>query len=145
VTLPASADLRVVGRNGKVTVEGLTGDVDVTTTNGALELSDLSGRLSLRTTNGAIELEDSTSTEVVAGTTNGGVEVDLVDPPRSVDVTSTNGGITVRVPADETYYVDARTTNGAVRTDGVRTDRSAAREIVARTTNGGITVEPADD
>jgi hypothetical protein len=145
VTLPAGADLRVVGRNGKVTAEGLRGDVDVTTTNGALELTDLSGRLSLRTTNGAIDVEHASSTEVVAGTTNGGVEIDLVDAPRSVDVTSTNGGITVRVPADQTYYVDARTTNGPVRTDGVRTDRQASREIVARTTNGGITVEPSED
>ena len=145
VTLPASADLRVVSQNGKVTAQGLSGDVAVTTSNGGLELADLSGRLDLSTTNGAIEVEDATSSEVTARTTNGGVEVDLQDAPRSVDVSTTNGGITVRVPPDEDYYVDARTTNGNVRTEGVPIDRRADREIVARTVNGGITVEPSDD
>jgi hypothetical protein len=145
VTLPSSADLRVVGLNGTVTAEGLRGDVDVTTANGGLELSDLSGRLALRTTNGAIEVEDSSASEIFAGTTNGSVKIDLVNAPSSVEVTTTNGGIRVRVPVDESYYVDARTTNGRVRTDGLWITRSSDREIVATTVNGGITVEPAGD
>ena len=33
VTLPASADLRVVSQNGRVTAESLTGDVDISTSN----------------------------------------------------------------------------------------------------------------
>ncbi len=145
VTLPASADLRVVSQNGRVTAESLTGDVDISTSNGELDVADVSGRLDLRTTNGAIEVEDASSPEVTARTTNGGVEIELREAPRSVDVSTTNGGITVRVPTDEDYYVDASTTNGNVRTDGVPIDRRAEREIVARTVNGGITVEPSDD
>jgi Putative adhesin len=145
VTLPASADLRMVGMNGKVTAEGLTGDIDLTTTNGDLELSDVSGPLTLRTTNGIVLLDDSSSTQVVARSTNGGMELDLVDAPRMVDAATTNGGITVRVPGDEAYFVDARTTNGAVVSDGITSDRQASREIVVRTTNGGITVEPRED
>jgi Putative adhesin len=145
VTLPASTDVRVVGRNGKVTGEGLTGDIDITTSNGGLELADVTGQLSLHTTNGAIGVHNSSSNEVVARTTNGGVIIDLEDAPRSVDVETTNGRITVRVPADEDYDVEAQTTNGAVRTDGLPVDRQADRQIVAKTVNGDITVEPRDD
>ena len=142
VRLPAAVPLTVVAQNGRLTATGLTGTLDLETTNGAIRIAGSRGDLALRTTNGAIDVRDSSSRRATATTTNGGVELDFLDPPTSVEARSTNGAITVRLPADGvTYRVDARTTNGEIDSGSVPTDPSSRRSITAATTNGKVTVE----
>ena len=54
-----------------------------------------------------------------AKTTNGGIEVELLDFDRGEDMTfrTTNGGIKVYFPHDFSAYIDAKTTNGSIKTD----------------------------
>ena len=142
VRLPAALPLNVVAQNGRLTAAGLTGALDLETTNGAILTEGSRGDLKLQTTNGAIDVRDSSSRRVTATTTNGGVELDFLDPPSAVEARSTNGALTVRVPADGvTYRVDARTTNGEIETGSVPSDPSSRRSLTAATTNGKVTVE----
>ena len=141
VRLPTALPLNVVARNGRLTATGLTGALTLETTNGAITTDGSRGDLELRTTNGAIDVRDSGSRRVAATTTNGGVALDFLDPPSAVQARSTNGAITVRLPADGvTYRVDARTTNGEIDSRSVPSDPSSRRSVTAATTNGKVTV-----
>ena len=144
IQLPSELDVELEGQNGGVTVTGLDGDLELETTNGTIAVEESSGRLTLETTNGRIELSDVTSTTVDAETTNGGVRLEFSAAPDSVSARSTNGEISVRVPDDdESYRVDANTTNGRVDTADIRTDPDSDRSITVHTTNGRVTVEQA--
>ncbi|MCP2031077.1 hypothetical protein L1277_001168 [Okibacterium sp. HSC-33S16] len=145
VLLPAELDVELDGQNGSVTATGLDGNLDLSTTNGTLRIEESSGRLDLETTNGRIELADASSPNVDAETTNGTVQMQFSAAPDVVSARSTNGEISVSVPDDdESYRVDADTTNGKVDTADIRTDPDADRSITARTTNGRVTVEQAN-
>jgi hypothetical protein len=143
VQLPGTASLDVESTNGRIAVTGLDGAVTLRTTNGELDLREVSGALDLRTSNGAIRVADSTSDDVSVSTTNGGIELGFSESPTTVVATSTNGGVTVRVPDQVTYFIDADTTNGGINTDALPSDRFADRTITVKTTNGGILVEPS--
>jgi hypothetical protein len=141
VALPADLPLLVRGTNGSITVEDLTGDLELQTSNGAVDVSGSAGILDLRSTNGGITLDDSTSARVEAATTNGRIDLTFDEAPRSVAATSTNGGVSIRVPDDgEEYRVEADTVNGGVDADSIPADDDSARTITAQTTNGGITI-----
>jgi hypothetical protein len=141
VALPAALSLTTDGVNGQIEVSGLTGALRLTTTNGAVETTGTLGRVEVHTTNGAVRVRDAGSRRVVATTTNGAVDVDFRDAPEAVEARSTNGAITVRMPAAGlSYRVDARTTNGNVDTGSLPSDPSARRTIIAQTTNGDVRV-----
>ena len=144
VELPENLDVESDGENGGITATGLGGELELSTTNGTISIEESSGRLSLETTNGRIELSDVTSTEVEAETTNGAVRMEFTEAPDTVSARSTNGEVSIRVPDDnESYRVDATTTNGKVDTADIRTDPDSDRSITARTTNRRVAVEQA--
>ena len=145
VALPRDLPATVDGENGRITAVGLSGRLNLGTTNGAIETTGSVGRTELRSTNGAIRVTDATAKTVSAATTNGAISLQFADAPEDVTATSTNGGITVRVPDDGvTYRVTAQTTNGSVERDSVPSDSTSRRSITALTTNGGITVQAID-
>jgi Putative adhesin len=140
VAVPESADVRVTGTNGSITASSLLGSLDFVTTNGAVRAADTAGELNLRTINGSIELTRSASSEVNVTTTNGQVKLEFTGAPTEVVARTTNGGITVRVPEGESYFLDLRTTNGQLSTE-MESERFADRTVLAEATNGSIAVE----
>lgn len=145
VELPPDLPLDVTGTNGAIDVEELTGPLTLATSNGAISVSDSDGPLQAQTTNGAVEVDDTTSTRVEAITTNGRIELNFDSAPITVDARSTNGAITITVPVDGyEYQVEADTVNGSVTTRDVPSDNDSNRSIVARTTNGSVTVDASD-
>ena len=142
VSAPATVDLTVTSTNGAIGVSDLTGSVRVETTNGKIDTQNLIGTLDLHTTNGAIRVDGCESDDVIAQTTNGAVDLDFTQAPSTVEARSTNGSITIRVPDDVTYFVEAHTVNGQVDTNDIGSDRKAERTITAETVNGGVTVKP---
>lgn len=136
IRVPRSTDVEVDTVNGKVRIEGVAGRVEANTTNGGIEMADLRG-------------------SVHAGTTNGGIDVELTEVAdgRDMRLSTTNGGISLRLPQDVRASVDADTTNGGIDIEGLRADvRSRGRrhvdadlngggpEIRLTTTNGGIRI-----
>lgn len=132
-------------------------DLGVETVNGGVNAQDLEGRLEFRTSNGGMNLARLAG-DVKGRTKNGGLNVDLMGGAwrgGGLDVETTNGGVSVAVPADYSARVQMETRNGGLRTDfpaavvGDRNKRqtsldfsigSGGAPVRAVTTNGGVTL-----
>lgn len=116
--------------------------VDFRTTNGGVEVTGLDGEVRARSTNGGIRGIALRSAVVEGRVTNGGVEVELVNPIDAngkVELDCTNGGVRLTVPASSQATVVARATNGGVSVDGVALSITGeqSRRRVEGTLNGG--------
>ena len=137
IKIPASADLDVSTVNGNVKIDSISGDLEVGTTNGHVAVSEAGGRLSARTTNGSIN-----------------AELSAVAMGEDMVFRTTNGGITLSIPAATQANLTARTTNGSIKTDFPITVQGTfsrnrlegelnggGGSIELRTTNGSIHIE----
>lgn len=137
--------------NGEIFADDMHGDLEVSSTNGSIEVSRGSGTVTAGTTNGEIRVVDHLGSVDLA-TTNGEVEMDLILPAGGFGyASSTNGEISLRIPDDTTASLDARTTNGGIRIEGLDflgsldhdqaegvLQGGGATEIRLGTTNGDI-------
>jgi Toastrack DUF4097 len=100
VTVPESARVEIETTNGRVRIEGAAGLVRAASTNGGVEVQDAAGT-------------------VEASTTNGGVQVGFRSSPAAGQsrISSTNGSVTLELPADASGAFEASTVNGGIRTD----------------------------
>jgi hypothetical protein len=131
VQVPPGASLELRSGNGKVTVQGVAGKTTVQTSNGGIQVKDGKGPLGLTTSNGSITVQGATGPMGLT-TNNGGIEVDaenavvtartsngkirfsgtLADGEQSFK--SSNGGITLTLPAGARFQLDAKTSNGRI-------------------------------
>lgn len=126
--------------NGDLRLRGVDGAVDVATRNGRIDLAATTGPVRVRTANGRITGTSLQSSDVVASTSNGSVELGFVTAPNAVTVDTSNGPIEIVVPADgDGWQIEPRTSNGGVSTD-VPIDDDAGRRLTLTTSNGSITV-----
>ena len=95
---------------------GLIGDVELSTSNARVHTECTCGRIVARSSNGKIELSEHKGS-VDAATSNGTIRCRLasVDAAGVVLATS-NGRITLELPADCDGDVDIRVDNGTIRT-----------------------------
>jgi DUF4097 and DUF4098 domain-containing protein YvlB len=122
--------------------------------NGGLSIAAFTGTADMRTINGGVTVADAAG-DIKARTQNGGVTADLTGPSwngRGLDLETTNGGVTVIVPADYSAELETGTVNGGLRLDlpvtvtGRLTQRIRTRlgaggpTVRAVTTNGGVNV-----
>lgn len=114
--VPKSTAVALQTTNGEIRVRGTSRGVDASTTNGDIIVSGASGPIEVRTTNGAVRLL-SVSGDVIGATTNGSVraEIGALDVNDTVELQTTNGNVTVYLPAALKASVAATTTNGKVR------------------------------
>lgn len=170
VTVPAAASLDLRTSNGAVTVADVTGAIDVRTSNGAVTLADAPAGATVRTSNGTVEIaggglldvESSngririfgTSATVRAVTSNADLTFEGTFSGGAQGLETSNGPITVRLPAGSSFGLDASTSNGSVTLDGfeIRTTGAADDDtlqgtvgtggpaIVLRTSNAPIVV-----
>ena len=114
------------------------------TVNGGIELSGLDGTARVETTNGGITLRDLAG-EVHARTTNGGIEAALSGDRwngAGLYADTTNGGITVSVPAQYSAHLVAGTSNGGVSVGIPLSGGEISRKhIDANLGSGGATVQ----
>jgi len=136
----------------RLKVPGVIG-VRARTVNGNVTIESVAGRIDAQTTNGQIRISEARSS-TSASTTNGSIRAEFVelDDREDMSFRTTNGGITLWVPADLACSVQASTVNGAVSTDfpvlvgGGRTSRKrltgdingGGSELSLRTVNGSI-------
>ncbi|WP_028931838.1 DUF4097 family beta strand repeat-containing protein [Pseudonocardia asaccharolytica] len=121
VIAPAAVSVRTKLGAGGITVTDLAGDQELVTSAGAVRGTGLRGAT------------------VRAQSTAGRVELAFAAAPQQVDVKSTAGDVTVRVPTSEVYRVEARSTAGDV-TVNVADEPGATHTIRVRTTAGDVTV-----
>jgi hypothetical protein len=141
------------GRCHRGGVDSESGGVNLKmdTTNGDIRGRDLKSVANANTTNGSVDVETS---EWASGhTTNGHVAISMgkADWTGELELATTNGGITVSLPAPAAFQLHAATTNGNIHTDfpitvvgsfGTKnvsgTVGAGGRELKLATTNGGI-------
>lgn len=151
--VPRRAALHVVTVNGGVSAVGTRGKAHLETTNGGLSVKDVQGDMVMETVNGGIDVQRSAGA-LRAESTNGAIEADLTGLPADgeLHLSTTNGGISIRLPRDARLSIDAGTTNGRVRSDlpieggqpGKRSLRGdlngGGGRLYAQTTNGSIEI-----
>lgn len=151
--VPRRAALHVVSVNGGVSATGTRGKAHLETTNGGIKVQNVQGDMVLETVNGGIDVIRSAGA-LRAGSVNGGIDAELsgLQDGSEIRLTSTNGGIHLRLPRDARLSIDAGTTNGRVRSDlsieggepGKRSLRGdlngGGGKLYARTTNGSIDI-----
>ena len=137
IMVPRSTNLDLDSTNGGITIEGVEGTLRLHTTNGGLHLEDVGGDVAGRTTNGGMRV-------VLTGSGWTG---------RGLDVETTNGGVTMSVPAGYSAHLEAATTNGGfhigfpVTVEG-RIGRKLSVDLGdggptlrVKTTNGGVRID----
>lgn len=136
IELPRDFDLDLNTSNGKIEVTDVNGtlelktsngpvyarngtvDVRIRTTNGKVELTNLSGRFHVETSNGPIHAHlGAIDGESAFTTSNGGVDVAAPHGIAPIDIQTNNGPIRLAVPGFAGGRLDAKTSNGRVRSD----------------------------
>jgi hypothetical protein len=133
-------------------------DLTLETVNGGLSVSGVSGRLDLATINGGLNLREI-SGHVRGQTQNGGVSIDLSGDRwegEGLDVTTRNGGVTLRIPRNYSANLETGTVNGGLSIDfPIVVQGTIGRDIStvlgsggatlrARTTNGGVRIRAVE-
>jgi len=155
ITLPASTNLSLSTTNGAICVTNAVGDIDANTTNGRIGLVETEGMARLSTTNGALEVNVHRG-GIEGATTNGAIDCDLAElaPTEAVALGTTNGAVTLLLPADVSATIDATNTNATIAIFDfsavvyeVQTEHhirarigSGASGVTLTTTNASITV-----
>lgn len=123
VTVPAGLPVTAVTSNASVTLTGLTGRVDATSSNGGIDASHLgSGNATFHTSNAGVTAQfDGAPQQIMAKTSNGGVDVFTDGKTPAFDVVQVSNGST-----DESNV-------GRYAPD-------SGRMIIVETTNGGVTI-----
>lgn len=123
---------------GDIEITGLEGGADLTTSAGNVTVTDIRGPATLRTDAGWIR-GDISDGDVDAQTSAGGIDLEVVGDFSRISAVSDAGSVRLAVP-DHVYRVDADTPVGSTRVN-VTTDPGAAREIVARSDAGNVTID----
>jgi hypothetical protein len=131
-------------------------ELDLQADNGGIHLEDFAGRAKFSTVNGGIHL-DGVGGQIEGTTVNGGLHVALSGSEwqgEGLDVSTTNGGVHLEIPAGYNAHLETGTVNGGVHSDlpvtAGRRGRSGARietdlghggrRLRLETTNGGLHV-----
>ncbi|HEX9984965.1 MAG TPA: DUF4097 family beta strand repeat-containing protein [Thermoanaerobaculia bacterium] len=124
----------------EVFVPRATTNVAVDNTNGSINLDGVNGKMQLETTNGRIEVLRSTGA-LEATTTNGGIKAELVSAAKGqpLHLETTNGRISLTLPATFAADLDAATSNGSVTTDLPVSTTRAGKDSLRGSINGGGT------
>lgn len=99
--VPSQSNVSLRAHNGALSVSGVSGEIDLETLNGPLNLSGVSGNVRGRTTNGPLNI-------TLAGTAWSG---------EGLDLKTTNGPVTFRLPANYNARLESGTVNGPVASD----------------------------
>lgn len=138
ISVPRQTDLNLNARNGGITIQGVSGNIQFDTTNGGVRLTDLAGWVHGRTRNGGLHVALNGSTWDGTG----------------LDVETTNGGVDLAIPDGYSAELETRTVNGGFRTEfpitvqgnltprrGLNTRLGAGGPpLRVRTTNGGVRI-----
>lgn len=155
--VPIGTVLELASTNGAVKITGRGGDTVVKTTNGSITVKESRSRLRLHTTNGSIQVEEGTGplelttsngsikataeqAVLQAQSTNGGIDFRGTLADEEQIFKTSNGRVTLTLPATAQFQLDAKTSNGKIRTDFTLTKKDASGKGQLR---GEVGVAPA--
>jgi len=107
---------RVSTSNGAIDISNVKGDVIASTSNGGIFIDNVDGFVKATTNNGRIEIED---TEGVMDLTssNLGIDAEIFDFNDDIEISTSNGGITLYINPSLNADLDITTSNGYITID----------------------------
>lgn len=156
LTVPVSANLDIKTSNGGISTLGNQGDIQADSSNGKITLNGALGNLNANTSNGAIEI-DAEQAVVTANTNNGRIDFRGSLAAGVSSFNTSNGAITLTLPADASFTLDADTSNSNITCDFPLSDTQVMDDdqlkgtvgenpevsITAYTSNGRIEINRA--
>ena len=103
--------------------------VDITAQAGAVKLDGLAGNLRVTAEAGAVEGRALTSDQVIIDAEAGGTTLEFLEAPTLSQITTTLGGVNLRLPGSTAYAVDVETDVGASSVDVDRTQHPHTRSL----------------
>jgi Putative adhesin len=145
IVVPKALKVTAQSRSGDLQASDLPGGAELKSSSGDIEVHRIDGELRLESSSGDLEGHDLTAGTVTTKSSSGSVEVDFGSAPSAVQVKSSSGDVTIRLPSDDAAYrVETHTSSGDDSTT-VKTDPASDRSIKADTSSGDITVEHTDN
>lgn len=141
--------------SGSVTLDGCAGEVTAETVSGPLEARSLDGRLQFKSVSGELTVVEGSTTSLSAQSVSGEMVLDLTAATGDLTLKTVSGNMTLRVPADASLRVDAKTVSGRLTASGFDevahggkpgSNRLTAviggggSELVAKSVSGSLTV-----
>lgn len=120
-------------------------DTEIDLVNGSLRLTDLDGDIDVDLVNGSIKAKGLKGNSKISSV-NGSVKVAYDAVPNSVeriDLESVNGSITLALPTDAQFTLDAETMHGSINTDfGLKADKNffTGKNLKGEVGNGSIKI-----
>ena len=128
--------LKIHSSGGKIESAGGKGSLDAKTAGGQIAVRDFAGRVDVETSGGQLNLSDIAG-PLTATTAGGGVNATL-SSVTDVKLETSAGPITVAVPANGGFTVDAQSSIGGVKTDlPVNAERNSRERLVGSLNGGG--------
>lgn len=143
ILVPRQTDLKLLAKNGGISISGVDGTMNFETVNGGIHLDDAAGDVKGRTTNGGVHVTLSGDSWKGSGldlqTTNGGVHLSMPETYAArVETSTVNGGFKSDIAA---LSVERDNSNGRVRPVRLNTDlNGGGAPIRLVTTNGGVKI-----
>jgi Putative adhesin len=144
VRVPRAVTLDVRGSSGDVSARGMTAAAYLGASSGSVRAIDAAGRLKVGASSGDVDVEGYRGRDVEASASSGNVTVRTRVVPTRLRAVASSGDVTVVVPGDVPYFVEARADSGDTHV-GVDQSREAPRTIEARASSGNVRVARLDD
>jgi len=117
VTVPGTTPLDLSTSNGPIEVQGTSGGLEARTSNGPVELSVVSGALSVKTSSGPVTVDVAEPVSIDVHTSNGGITFHGWLEPGDATLETSNGSVELHLPSDAAFTIDASTSNGKASSD----------------------------
>jgi hypothetical protein len=139
--VPESVAVRADTEAGDVSIRDLTKDLDIDSQAGEVNVENATGKVRIHGDSGNITSRGLRSSNVDVQTKSGNITLTFVTAPSSAKAVTDAGAVRIAVPRDgeDGYRVQATTQDGK-REVGVDADPDSGRVIVAKVTDGDVTV-----
>ncbi|NQV19033.1 MAG: hypothetical protein HQ534_10875 [Armatimonadetes bacterium] len=110
----------ILTSNGKISLQGTTGNSILKTSNGKIFVRNVDGIINANTSNGKISIFE-TKGIIYARTSNGKIEVELPDIiDQDIDVSTSNGAIKIYLSPETDAELEMKTTNGKISLNDIK-------------------------
>jgi len=132
-----TGDVHATTSGGNLKYEDIRGNISSTTSGGNVKIYKFNGNVDVATSGGNMELEGANGS-IDASTSGGNIKLQYVGKNQGIELSSSAGNISVRVPEDFDAEADLYTTVGSINSDFAKVDNeSMSSKLKVRLNNGG--------
>jgi hypothetical protein len=142
IAVPDSYVVDLHASSGGIDVRALIMErLRIEVSSGSTHLEDLTGPVEITSSSGSITGARLGVAEFTARVASGRTNLDFDIPPQRVNVAASSGAVTIRLPAEGAYDVEANSGSGTEEIQ-VPTDPASERRVTVSTSSGKVEVLP---